>query len=66
MGIIGIIGLLSFLVTLGIAYWVYQDAQTSNANNPELWAVATALAGVFANLFGLVVVVTLYLLVGRR
>lgn len=65
LAVIGLVGLLVTLLALGVAYWVYRDASRRGNDNAEIWAIAVALAGIFGNLLGLVVLFALYLLVGR-
>lgn len=66
LALVGVVGLVFLLVSVGAGYWVYTDANRRGTDNPAVWALATALGGVFGNLFGLVVVLVLYLLVGRE
>ena len=65
LAVIGLVGLLATLLALGMAYWVYRDAGRRGNDDAEIWAIAVALAGIFGNLLGLIVVFALYLLVGR-
>lgn len=60
-----LIGLLGLLIAAGVAYWVYQDAQSRNVDNATAWAVATLAGGLLFSLVGLALVVVLYLVVGR-
>jgi uncharacterized membrane protein len=57
-----IIGLI--LIALPV-YFVYNDAKKRNNENATLWAVATLLGGLVGNIFGALLVVVLYLIVGR-
>jgi hypothetical protein len=60
--IIFVIGLI--LIALPV-YFVYNDAKKRNNDNATLWAVATLLGGLVGNIFGALLVVVLYLIVGR-
>jgi amino acid permease len=57
-----IIGLI--LIALPV-YFVYNDAKKRNNDNATLWAVATLLGGLVGNIFGALLIVVLYLIVGR-
>ncbi|WP_255151346.1 hypothetical protein [Halorarius halobius] len=61
--IILLIGLL--LIALP-AYFVYNDATKRNNDNAALWTVATVLGGLVGNIFGALLVVILYLIIGRE
>ncbi|WP_435063190.1 hypothetical protein [Halobaculum sp. EA56] len=54
------------LIPVGMAYWVYRDAQSRGSDDATLWALATVLAGLFVSVFGAGAVLVLYLLVGRE
>ena len=54
------------IIPIGIAYWVYRDANARGNDDATLWAVATVLAGLFVTVFGAIAVAVLYLLVGRE
>lgn len=56
-GILLLLALLLFVVSLGLIYWVYQDAQVNSSDPAYLWALVVF----FAPILGLL----LYLLVGR-
>jgi len=56
----------SLLLPVGMAYWVYQDAEGRRGTDETLWALATVLAGLFVSVFGAVAVVVLYLLIERE
>lgn len=58
--------ILSLLIPVGMAYWVYRDAQSRGNDDATLWALATVLAGLFVSVFGAGAVLILYLLVGRE
>lgn len=58
--------ILSLLIPVGLAYWVYRDAQSRNDDDATLWALATVLAGLFVSVFGAGAVLLLYLLIGRE
>jgi len=60
--IIFLIGIV--LIALPV-YFVYNDAKERNNENATLWAVATLLGGLVGNIFGALLVVVLYLIVGR-
>ena len=47
------------------AYWVYSDAKRRNNDNVALWTVATILGGLVGNIVGALLVVVLYLIIGR-
>jgi len=55
LGIILLIAVGGFVLWLGLAYWVYRDANRRNMDNALLWGVVTFVLG----LIGLVI----YLLV---
>jgi len=55
IGIILLIFLGTFALGVGLAYWVYRDANRRNMDNAALWGVVTFVL----NIFGLVI----YLLV---
>jgi len=57
---------LGLLVPLGMAYWVYRDAESRGNDDATLWTLATMLAGLFVSVFGAGAVLILYLLVGRE
>lgn len=57
-----------FIVLLAIvlpAYWVYRDATKRNNEDRTLWTVATIIGGLVGNILGALLVVVLYLIVGR-
>lgn len=58
--------ILSVLIPVGMAFWVYQDAQSRNNDDATLWALGTVLAGLFGSVFAAGGVLLLYLLVGRE
>lgn len=60
--ILFIIGLI--LLALPV-YFVYNDAKKRNNENATLWAVATLLGGLVGNIFGALLIVVLYLIIGR-
>ena len=70
MGIPGgpelLIVLLISLVLVAIpTYLVYRDAKRQQNDNAALWGVATLLGGLVGNLIGALLVVVIYLVVGR-
>lgn len=60
--LIFVIGLV--LIALPV-YFVYNDAKKRNNENATLWAVATLLGGLVGNIFGALLIVVLYLIIGR-
>lgn len=56
--------LITLLVVLP-AYYVYNDATKRNNQNRTLWTVATIIGGLVGSIFGALLVVVLYLIVGR-
>jgi preprotein translocase subunit Sss1 len=46
-----LVGLVGFIIWVGLAYWVYRDANRRNMDNAVLWAVITFFLG----LIGLVI-----------
>lgn len=60
--ILFIVGLLLVAIP---AYYVYSDATGRGNENATLWTVATVLGGLVGNVFGALLVVVLYLIVGR-
>jgi hypothetical protein len=44
---------------------VYDDATKRNNENATLWTVGTVVVGLAASIFGALLVVILYLIVGR-
>lgn len=58
-------GLIGLLIAVGAAYWVYQDATSRGNGNAAVWAGGVLIAGVFLNLLGLLIVLGLYVVVGR-
>lgn len=60
--VVFIVGLI--LIALPV-YFVYNDAKGRNNENATLWAVATLLGGLVGNIFGALLVVVLYLIIGR-
>lgn len=58
--------ILSLLIPVGMAYWVYRDAQSRNNDDATVWALATVLAGLFVSVFGAGAVLLLYILIGRE
>lgn len=61
--ILFIIGLILLVLPV---YFVYNDAKERNNENATLWAVATLLGGLVGNIFGALLVVVLYLIIGRE
>lgn len=59
-------GAFGLLIPIGVAYWVYQDATARDNDDATIWAIATALAGLFAWVVGAPAVALLYVLVGRE
>jgi hypothetical protein len=57
-GIAALIGIVAFVVTIGMVVWTYSDAKTNSSHPAFLWAVVVFLAP----LLGLV----LYVLLGRN
>ena len=47
------------------AYFVYNDARKRNDDDAALWGVATLLGGLVGNIVGALLVVVLYLIIGR-
>ncbi|MEF8853342.1 MAG: hypothetical protein V5A44_12790 [Haloarculaceae archaeon] len=45
IGFIFLVGILGFLVWVGLAYWVYRDANRRNMDNALLWGVITLVLG---------------------
>lgn len=60
-----VIFLITLLVIVLPAYFVYRDATKRNNENRTLWTVATIFGGLLGNIFGALLVVILYLVVGR-
>jgi amino acid permease len=60
-----IILLIALIGTVLPTYFVYRDATKLNNENRTLWTVATLLGGLVGNIFGALLVVVLYLIVGR-
>lgn len=60
-----IIFLLTLLAIALSAYYVYNDATKRNNENRTLWTVATIIGGFVGSIFGALLVVVLYLIVGR-
>ncbi|WP_277553449.1 hypothetical protein [Halobaculum limi] len=58
--------ILSLLIPVGMAYWVYRDAQSRGNDDATIWALATVLAGLFVSVFGAGAVLLLYILIGRE
>lgn len=56
----------ALLIPIGMAYWVYRDAESRGDDDATLWALATVVAGVFTTPLGAGAVLILYLLVGRE
>lgn len=61
-----IIGLISLVFIAIPAYLVYRDATRRGNDNAALWGVATLLGGLVASLVGALLVVVLYLIIGRE
>lgn len=59
-----VILLITLLVVLPV-YYVYNDATKRNNENRTLWTVATFIGGLVGSIFGALLVVILYLIVGR-
>ncbi len=61
--------LIIFLIGLVLialpAYFVYNDATKRNNENATLWTVATIIGGLVGSILGALLVVVLYLIVGR-
>lgn len=57
--------LIGIIVTVLPAYFVYSDATKRNNDNAVLWTVATILGGLVGSIFGALLVLVLYLIVGR-
>lgn len=47
------------------AYFVYNDATKRNNENATLWTAATVLGGLVGSIFGALLVIILYLIIGR-
>jgi uncharacterized membrane protein len=61
-----LIVLLIGLVIIAVpTYLVYNDATKRNNENAILWTVATLIGGLVGNIVGALLVVVLYLVVGR-
>lgn len=60
-----VILLVTLLAIVLPAYYVYTDATKRNNENRTLWTVATVLGGLVGSIFGALLVVVLYLIVGR-
>lgn len=60
-----IIGLVTLLAIVLPAYYVYNDATKRNNENRTLWTLATILGGLVGSIFGALLVVVLYLILGR-
>lgn len=60
-----VILLIAVLAIVLPAYWVYRDATKRNNENRALWTVATIIGGLVGNILGALLVVVLYLIVGR-
>ena len=60
-----IILLIGLIVIVLPAYFVYSDAKKRNNDNVALWTVATILGGLVGSIVGALLVVVLYLIVGR-
>lgn len=60
-----VILLIALLVIVLPAYFVYRDATKRNHENRTVWTVATVFGGLVGNIFGALLVVILYLVVGR-
>ena len=56
---------IGIIVTALPAYFVYNDATDRGDENATLWTVATVLGGLTGSVFGILLVVVLYLIVGR-
>ena len=65
VGLILVIGLVAFVAGLAATYWVYSDAKQRGNDNAVLWGVLTLL-GFFIGLVPGVLVVVIYLAVGRE
>ena len=65
IGLILVIGLVLFVAGLVATYWVYNDAKQRGNDNAVLWGVLTLL-GFFIGLVPGVLVVVIYLAVGRE
>lgn len=63
--VIFLVGIVSLLIALGAAYWVYRDASRRGNDDAEIWAIAVVLGAIVGNLVGLLLLLVLYLLVGR-
>ena len=61
-----IILLISLVLVVIPTYLVYRDAKRRQNDNAALWGVATLLAGLVGNLLGALLVVVLYLIIGRE
>lgn len=57
--------LIRLLVTAIPTLYVYYDATQRNDENRILWTVATAIGGLVGHVIGALLIVVLYLVVGR-
>lgn len=60
-----VILMITLLAIVLPAYFVYNDATKRNNENRTLWTVATVVGGLAASIFGALLVVVLYLIIGR-
>ncbi|MDS0283241.1 hypothetical protein [Haloarcula onubensis] len=65
IGLILLVGLVVFVAGLAATYWVYSDAKQRGNDNAVLWGVLTLL-GFFIGLVPGVLVVVIYVFVGRE
>ena len=61
-----IIAIIGFVIAVIPAFLVYRDAKRKGNENATLWGVATLLGGLVGNLVGALLVVVLYLIIGRE
>ena len=61
-----IILIIGVIVSVLPAYFVYNDATKRDNENATLWTVGTLLAGISGNIVGALIVVILYLIIGRE
>lgn len=61
-----VIFLIGLIVVAIPAYFVYNDATKRGNENALLWTLATIVGGLLLNLVGALLVVILYLIIGRE